>query len=348
MDWNIEAARSGKVPNPVLVEEITPKHEFGPLYRVGAVEGCQGKMRIIREYWDPSLDQGKFQTMWTLPEDPTGKLGHLDACSSKYHVCHNKEIRDNRPIPRIRYEWETRTNCQTAFHPNNIREGEGEWRRSDSNTSAAANNGWTFECDITKAKKGEYCVGVSKGILDNGVEDKEKHYIWVGEIKEVDVGKKTLRIVELRPTKDPWVKENMPKCKWTRVPGRPEEDMDNKSVISYFQKLKKDSCLPATLLRRVQEHAMWSVVPAPGVAPRPEPAVPSSNANQSAPSNSSSSSSSSTSSGSTFQSGSGTVSAHVLNTSRTEALNQFVYASAYASAIQPGNNVDACIGHGPG
>ena len=70
---------------------------------------------------------------------------------------------------------------------------------------------------------------------------------------------KTLRIVEPRPTKDPWEKENMPRCKWTRVPGRPEEDMDNKSVISYFKKLKKDSCLPATQLRRVQGHAMWSV-----------------------------------------------------------------------------------------
>jgi hypothetical protein len=259
VDWNIEAAQSGKVPNPVLVEEITPKHEFGPLYRVGAVEGCQGKMRIIREYWDPSLDQGKFQTMWTLPEDSTGNAGHLAACSSRYHVSHNKEIRDNRPIPRMRYESETRKNCQTAFHPNNIREGEGEWRRSDSNTSESASNGWTFECDIKQARRGEYCVGVAKGIIEKGVEDKERHYIWVGKIKDVDVGKKTLRIVALMPTKDPWKKENMSRCKWQQKPGTPEEDIENKSVISYFKSLKKDSCLPMKQLKCVEEHAVWSV-----------------------------------------------------------------------------------------
>ena len=214
VDWNIEAARTGILPNPVLAEESTAAHEFGPLYRVGAVDGCQGKMRIIREYWDPNLDQDDFQTLWALPEDPMAEARHVAARSTTYHPCHNEEIRDNRPIPRIRYALETRKNCQTASHPNNKHQSDGAWRRSDSNTSAPASadvsNCWTFECDITKAKTGEYCVGVGKGITENGVEDERRHYIWVAKIKSVDLDKKTLQVVELRPTKDPWEKGNIP------------------------------------------------------------------------------------------------------------------------------------------
>lgn len=263
VDWNIEAARTGILPNPVLAEESTAKHEFGPLYRVGAVDGCQGKMRIIREYWDPNLDQNDFQALWALPEDPTAEVRHIAARSTMYHPCHNEEIRDNRPIPMIRYALETRKNCQAASHPNNKHQSNGAWRRSDSNTSAAGSNCWTFECDITKAKAGEYCVGVGKGIKDNGVMDERRYYVWVAKIKSIDVDKKTLRVVELQPTKNPWEKGNIAKCKWLAT-GRPEEETPNKSVISYFKKLKRDACLGAAQLKLVDDHAMWNVTAAAG------------------------------------------------------------------------------------
>ena len=260
VDWNIEAARTGKLPNSVPDEESTAKHEFGPLHLVGAVDGCQGQMRIIREYWDPSLDQDAYRTLWSLPEDTTGAARHIAATSTEYHPCHNEELRDNRPVPLMRYRAETRKNCETASHPNNTRQGDGQWQRGNSNTSAAASHGWTFECDIRKARAGELCLGVAKGIKENGVEDKERHYIWVGKIKGVDIDKKTVRVAELMPSKNPWEKDNIAKCKWRGGGGSSaEEDIDSKSVISYFKKMKNDLCLPLPQVRLVNNHAMWSV-----------------------------------------------------------------------------------------
>ena len=64
--------------------------------------------------------------------------------------------------------------------------------------------------------------------------------------------------------KDPWEKGNISKCKWVHVAGVAEEETPNKSVISYFKKLKRDGCLGAAQLKLVEDHAMWNVAAAAG------------------------------------------------------------------------------------
>ena len=171
VDWNIEAARTGILPNLTSAEDSTPKNALGPLYFVGAVEGCKGKMRIIREYWDANLPQDNYKTLWTLPEDAGPDACHIAAVTNMYHSCHNDRIRSSVAVPRMRHAGETRNNCAAATHENNMFQNQGSWvRSSDLSNGSTANSGnaagsssWRFEQDMSKARVNQFCVGVGIG-----------------------------------------------------------------------------------------------------------------------------------------------------------------------------------------
>jgi hypothetical protein len=285
VDWNIEAARSGKLPALIPAEESTPKNELGPLYFVGAVEGCKGKMRIIREYWDAGLPQGDYKTLWTLPEDAGGR--HIAATSNMYHACHNSEIRNSAAVPRMRYDHETRINCEVATHANNMYQNQGEWIRDSSDGAAPSNGGnaagsssWRFEQDMSKASVGQFCVGVGIGTEKSDTE----RYVWVSKIKSLNMERKTLTVVDLQPSKDPWVRDNMKNMKWS--PSRragafffvnaallsptnthrlnqilcraDANEVKNENIICYMKKLNKGGVFDKKTCEAVCSHEMWN------------------------------------------------------------------------------------------
>ena len=243
VDWNIQAARTGILPDATLMEEKTPPYELGPLYKVRAVQGCQGEMRIITKYWDDEDASDDANSLWKLPPGPNGE--HMAAVSNDFHESHCKELLDSQPVPRVRYATETAKNCQIAHHKNNVRrqENDGEWRE--------VNSIWTFTADMTLAKPNEYCATLAEN------ENTGNQYIEIGKIVSIDEEAKTVTATYLEPTANVQTDDvsDLTNAAWYLQRGSHTTTIQNDNVLAYFEKLSARRKLYVALIRKLVERS---------------------------------------------------------------------------------------------
>ena len=289
VEWNFQASITGKIPIHSELENETPPGEWGPLCEVGAVPGKRGQLRVIRDYWDMSRPHSR-RAMWSLPHCPNSS--HIAAISNQYHFAGDQDILNARPLPRFRYNDESRNNCEVARHHNNLGPG---WRPDvaqhvpeepkDTSSDEDLDNpepeggpnyddhGWVREdAAEDNASEGGAEEGTSKpaAAVMRFEEDfnmcKRTHfcvglaettkgpspYIFVGKITHVDPVGKTLNIKPLHCTEDTWSKDCL-HGGWFIHPQDPTQNQPHYAIMGYAKKLNRNNKLPRALINKVEE-----------------------------------------------------------------------------------------------
>ena len=115
VEFNCKALETGVIPIHRRLEETTPAGQWGILCEVGAVEGKRGNIRLIEEYWDPTLPQNTRETLWALPEGQNNE--HAEAVSNTFHVSHDRALKESAAYPLVRYANEGPAQSEVSNHP---------------------------------------------------------------------------------------------------------------------------------------------------------------------------------------------------------------------------------------
>jgi hypothetical protein len=260
VDWNYNAAASGSIPIERYLEDVAPVPEWGRMCKVGAIEGKQGDMRLIEDYWDTSLPP-THTSLWTLPECPKGS--HLNATTNHFHFSTDAAVMKNRVLPKMRYTDEKAKDCEVANHELNGRDGGwvDEEPEEDMGKESADEEGKRqppamterFEEDFKECKVGAFCVGLAEA--SSG----PTPYIFMGKITSVDSATKTMTLVSFNSTKDSWKKECL-HHKWHLQGGDVRIQQPHYAVMGYFAKENKDKKLPKAIRTKVLQRTniKWS------------------------------------------------------------------------------------------
>jgi hypothetical protein len=239
--WNMECAKTGRVPVAEYLEDTTPLGEWGRLCNIGAVPENMAQMRHVEKFWHTPTREGMF----ALPEGPNGEL----AANNVHHVSHDAALVAMRNLPLVRKKGEKLHDCAMAEHPQNVTHPAVVRRRGgDWGEKAPGDNCYFFNVDLAGAVKGEYCV-LAQQYTDHGLG------ISCGKIESIDTEAKTLHLRTLKCDKPPH-KEECLKGVWHSM-ARESKAFDHFSVVVYFKYLTKAGKLPKKAQDAASKKITW-------------------------------------------------------------------------------------------
>ena len=266
--WNYEAATEDHIPVHAYLEEESSPYEWGRLCEIGAVEGKRGKVRILKDFWNPDLGSDR-KALWTLPKGERGE--EVAATSNLHHFSGDQELMDRRRLPSVRYAGEKARSCEVSRHPNNV---DGGWRQEEvtvpdqhgdgdrnnqedneeekTNPSSALDRptsrpAWYYEVDFQECKQGLTVVGLAEST------EGPSPYIFVGKILSVDPEKRTFRMQRWQCNKDTWLATCL-EGKWFAPQGRSDDqEYPHYSVLKYIKSVNKSGTLPKQVIRDIED-----------------------------------------------------------------------------------------------
>jgi hypothetical protein len=117
MGYNYDCAKDGLVSIHSYVDELDARRQWGRPAMIGAVPAHRGRVRVIDEFWDKSLEAAgrKRSVLWKLPLGQNGE--EKDATSNKHHFSNDQALLDNRRLPAVRYQDTSKANSAISRHP---------------------------------------------------------------------------------------------------------------------------------------------------------------------------------------------------------------------------------------